>query len=152
MKFVLTYTIMLLNMSLQVSTASTLFEGKVDEQLVMQRTGHRTTTAVRMYKRASTGVQQEVSDLLQPPPPKGVKLSEHSESHVHLSSDDSDGNGETKKERPNIGRDRENIFDSMVKLTPPKPVVKDTVNSMGATDAPMTITICKGGSNVQITL
>ena len=37
------------NHSLKVTSATRLFEARVDEQLIMQRTGH-TSTAVRSYK------------------------------------------------------------------------------------------------------
>ena len=53
-----------------MTTASTLFDNQIDEQLVMERTGHRSTTAVRMYKRAGGELQQQVSNLLQPPAPE----------------------------------------------------------------------------------
>ena len=56
-----------------MTTASTLYEKGVDEQLVMERTGHRSTTAVRAYKRTAPSLQKEVSDLLQPPAPKLVR-------------------------------------------------------------------------------
>lgn len=51
---------------------------KVDEQVIMERTGHRSTTAVRMYKRTSSEMQKEVSDILQPPPPKSTSSAEAS--------------------------------------------------------------------------
>lgn len=38
--------------------------------MVMTRTGHRSTTAVRCYKRPGSSLEKEVSDLLQPPMPK----------------------------------------------------------------------------------
>ena len=46
---------------------------RVDEQLIMERTGHRSTTAVRMYKRTSSDLHKEVSDCLQPPMPRGLE-------------------------------------------------------------------------------
>ena len=52
---------------LQVTTATTLMAGNVDEQLIMERTGHRSIGAVRTYKRPTSDVQKQVSDLLQPP-------------------------------------------------------------------------------------
>ena len=59
-----------------MTTATRLFNEKVDEQLVMERTGHR-STAVRAYKRTSAKLQQEISNILQPPMPKqDVKASE----------------------------------------------------------------------------
>lgn len=42
---------------------------KVEEQVVMCRTGHRSTSAVRMYKRPDSNIEKEVSDILQPPAP-----------------------------------------------------------------------------------
>ena len=36
----------------------------MDEQQIMERTGHRSTEAVRSYKRTSTHQQQEVSSIL----------------------------------------------------------------------------------------
>ena len=44
----------------------------VDEQLIMARTGHRSVSAVREYKRPDSMVQKRISDLLQPPKPKPV--------------------------------------------------------------------------------
>ena len=54
----------------QVTTATTLMENNIDEQLIMNRTGHRSLTAVRLYKRPSAQAQKAISDLLQPPKPK----------------------------------------------------------------------------------
>ena len=54
----------------QVTTATTLMENNIDEQLIMNRTGHRSLTAVRLYKRPSSQAQKAISDLLQPPKPK----------------------------------------------------------------------------------
>ena len=42
----------------------------VDEQLIMGRTGHRSLSAVREYKRPDYEVQKKISDMLQPPKPK----------------------------------------------------------------------------------
>ncbi|XP_033741792.1 zinc finger MYM-type protein 2-like [Pecten maximus] len=46
--------------------ATSLFQSGVDEQLIMQRTGHR-STAVRDYKRTSSVQEKEISPLLEPP-------------------------------------------------------------------------------------
>ena len=54
----------------QVTTATRLMSHRVDEQLVMGRTGHRSVQAVREYKRPDSFLQKEISDILQPPPPK----------------------------------------------------------------------------------
>jgi hypothetical protein len=45
---------------------------RIDEQVIMERTGHRSTTAVRMYKRTSADFEKEVSDCLQPPMPRSA--------------------------------------------------------------------------------
>ncbi|XP_046579667.1 uncharacterized protein LOC124287213 [Haliotis rubra] len=52
----------------KVTTATRLFGNQVDEQLVMERTGN-ISSAVRLYKRTSVGLQKEISDMLQPPAP-----------------------------------------------------------------------------------
>ena len=41
------------NHSLRVTTATRLFQSGVDEQLIMDRTGHRGLDGVRTYKRIS---------------------------------------------------------------------------------------------------
>ena len=51
------------NHSLRATTATRLFEAKVDEQLIMQRTGH-TSTAVRSYKRVGEKLRAVTSDVL----------------------------------------------------------------------------------------
>ena len=51
------------NHSLCATTATRLFEAKVDEQLIMQRTGH-TSTAVRSYKRVGEKLRAVTSDVL----------------------------------------------------------------------------------------
>ena len=38
------------NHSLRASAATRLFEAGIDEQLIMQRTGHSTTSGVRSYE------------------------------------------------------------------------------------------------------
>ena len=47
----------------QLLHATRLFEAKVDEQLIMQRTGH-TSTAVRSYKRVGEKLRAVTSDAL----------------------------------------------------------------------------------------
>ena len=49
--------------------ATSLYHCGVDEQLIMERTGHR-SDAVRKYKQTSSVQQSEVSKLLDPPPKK----------------------------------------------------------------------------------
>lgn len=52
--------------------ATSLFQRGVDEQLIMSRTGHR-STAVRAYKRPCPAQAVEVSKILDPPKSK-VKI------------------------------------------------------------------------------
>ena len=51
------------NHSLRATIATRLFEAKVDEQLIMHRTGH-TSTAVRSYKRVGEKLRAVTSDVL----------------------------------------------------------------------------------------
>lgn len=52
----------------KVSCATQLFRENVDEQLIMGRTGHRTTAALRLYKRKADEQDVELSRMLEPPP------------------------------------------------------------------------------------
>lgn len=52
------------NHSLRATAATWLYSSGVDEQLVMERTGHRSTEGVRSYKRTSSEQQEAVSDIL----------------------------------------------------------------------------------------
>ena len=52
------------NHSLRVTTATRLYASGVDEQLVMERTGHRSLDGVRTYKRTSNEQQVAISDVL----------------------------------------------------------------------------------------
>ena len=51
------------NHSLRATSATRLFEAGIDEQLIMQRTGH-TSTAVRAYKRIGEKLKAVTSDAL----------------------------------------------------------------------------------------
>lgn len=53
----------------KVTCATTLFHQNIDEQLIKDRTGHR-SDAVRSYKRVSENQEKKVSAVLDPPPPK----------------------------------------------------------------------------------
>ena len=59
------------NHSLRATTTSRLYQSGVEEQQVMERTGHRSLDGVRSYKRTSDNQRQALSDILnrQPPPP-----------------------------------------------------------------------------------
>ena len=52
------------NHSLRATTATRLYQLGVDEQLVMERTGHRNLDGVRHYKRTSDKQQEALSDIL----------------------------------------------------------------------------------------
>jgi hypothetical protein len=52
------------NHSLRATTATRLYSEGVDEQLVMERTGHRSIEGIRSYKRTSSEQQENISDIL----------------------------------------------------------------------------------------
>ena len=51
------------NHSLRATTATRLYQSNVDEQLIMEHTGHR-SNSVRSYKRTSNGQLRDVSNFL----------------------------------------------------------------------------------------
>ena len=59
--------------------ATQLYIAGIPEQEIMARTGHRTETAVLKYKRSSSKIHEEVSQVLNPPS-KVVKSENNSES------------------------------------------------------------------------
>ena len=52
------------NHSLRATTETRLYQANVDEQLIMERTGHRSLEGVREYKRTSNNQKEKLSDLL----------------------------------------------------------------------------------------
>ncbi len=52
------------NHLLRATTATRLYQSGVDEQLVMERTGHRSLEGVRNYKRTSSQQKEALSDIL----------------------------------------------------------------------------------------
>ncbi|CAG2237039.1 unnamed protein product [Mytilus edulis] len=48
--------------------ATALYQAGIDEQQIMERTGHRSTKGVRTYKTANSNIQKRVSDVLNPRP------------------------------------------------------------------------------------
>ena len=52
------------NHSLRATTATRLYHSNLDEQLIMERTGHRSIEGIRNYKRTSERQHQAVSQLL----------------------------------------------------------------------------------------
>ena len=65
------------NHSLRATTATRLYQAGVDEQLIMERTGHRSIDGVRSYKRTSNDQREVLSDIvnLTAPAMKKRKLS-----------------------------------------------------------------------------
>ena len=53
-----------INHSSRATAATRLFESNVDEQLIMQRTGHSTTSGVRSYKRIGEKLKNITSNVL----------------------------------------------------------------------------------------
>lgn len=64
------------NHSGRVYCCSTLYNAWFEEQEVMKRSGHRSST-VRTYKRASAEKEREMSDVLSPPAPSAKKVNKH---------------------------------------------------------------------------
>ena len=52
------------NHSLRATTATRLYQAGVDEQLIMERTGHRSLDGVRSYKRTSDEQRVALSDIV----------------------------------------------------------------------------------------
>ena len=52
------------NHSLRATATSRLYQSGVDEQLVMERTGHRSVEGVRSYKRTSDKQRETLSNIL----------------------------------------------------------------------------------------
>ena len=52
------------NHSLRATITSRMYHAGVEEQMIMERTGHRSTEGVRSYKRTSDKQRQALSDLL----------------------------------------------------------------------------------------
>ena len=52
------------NHSLRATCATRLYNNSVDEQLIMERTGHRSTKAVRAYKRTSERLLENTSVVI----------------------------------------------------------------------------------------
>ena len=53
-----------MNHSLRATAATRLYQSGIDEQLVMERTGHRSLEGVRSYKRTSDTQREVSSDIL----------------------------------------------------------------------------------------
>ena len=71
------------NHSLRVTAATRLYDARVDEDTIMQRTGHRSSQGVRMYKRETEKLKELSSNVLnQVQDHKKVKLDNSSDHSV----------------------------------------------------------------------
>ena len=70
------------NHSLRATTTSRLYHSGVDEQLVMERTGHRSLEGVRSYKRTSDAQREALSDILNRPKVTGTRECANLQSEV----------------------------------------------------------------------
>ena len=68
------------NHSGKVTCASQLFEAQMDEQLIMTRTGHRSSDGVRSYKLTAPSLEKHVSSTLDPPTKR--KTLDGKENHI----------------------------------------------------------------------
>ena len=68
------------NHSLRATTATRLYQTNVDEQLIMERTGHRSLEGVQEYKRTSDNQKEQLSDLLNSQSKENVTPCESSKS------------------------------------------------------------------------
>ena len=64
------------NHSLCATTATRMYQASIDEQLIMERTGHRSLEGVREYKRTSDNQKEQLSDLLNSQPRENVAPSD----------------------------------------------------------------------------
>ena len=62
------------NHSLRVTAATRLFQKGIDEQLIMERMGHRSVDGVRAYKRTCSEQHEQLSNVLQGISPKRPKV------------------------------------------------------------------------------
>ena len=77
------------NHSLQATAATRMFEAGVDEQLIMQRTGHSTTAGVRSYKRVGEKLKTITSDALNGAKQPKLDMEPASPAKLPVSSDSS---------------------------------------------------------------
>ena len=71
------------NHSLRATAATRLYQAGVDEQIIMETTGHKSTDGVRCYKRTSAQQRESVSDILSlAKRPRPNDLNFHHDQHV----------------------------------------------------------------------
>jgi len=63
------------NHSLRATCATRMYEGKIDEQVIMERTGHRSVMGVRVYKKTSDILIKDSQVTLHQQNSKKVKMS-----------------------------------------------------------------------------
>jgi len=63
------------NHSLRATGTTRLFAANVPEKLIAERTGHRSTDALRMYERTSVKQQETVSSIIASSSPKEFTMS-----------------------------------------------------------------------------
>ena len=78
------------NHSLRVTAATRLYDARVDEDTIMQRTGHRSSQGVRMYKRETEKLKELSSNVLN-------QVQDHKKVKLDNSSDHSVGDGSENK-------------------------------------------------------
>ena len=59
---------------LRVTCATRLFQSKVDEKLIRDRTGHRSNALLLSYKKSSLAQQMNVNNTLAPPDYSGASI------------------------------------------------------------------------------
>ena len=95
------------NHSLRATAATRLFEAGVNEQLIMQRTGHSTTAGVRSYKRVGEKLRSITSDVLncakKVKPEDGNENVKSEERPVSMKNTPKTGSGENKFPVLNLG-------------------------------------------------
>ena len=72
------------NHSLRVTSATRLFQAGIDEQLIMERTGHHSTDGIRTYKRSSAEQQKAISDILSRSKKPKVAATKHDHDETSL--------------------------------------------------------------------
>ena len=129
-------------------------EAGLDEQMIMNRTGHRSIEAVRMYKRPSSVLQKQVSDILQPPAPKVMKSDGDSKFDVKSEvKSDIDAKEGTCSSRVSVNTASSSLGAPLVSSAATSSVGDASVSSTAASCPGfegITITITRGDKNVNI--
>lgn len=109
------------NHSLRVTAATRLYQSGVDEQLIMEKTGHRSLEGVRSYKRTSDEQRESISDILSNRKvPRMDTVA--APTHIH------DPQGEAKSCTSSPSKGREVVAYSNTQDTSLQPVTASTMN------------------------